>query len=99
MKDSLGHEEKALRRSVSEVLHYIWDPIGVSGVVYARDEYNGYVDQVCAILWRQGDAAEVSAYLEWVAAECMGCIDTKERSDLAAEKLVEWRSAVTRKPV
>ena len=35
-----------LHRRTDEVLHYIWDPIGVSGVPTARDEYSGYVPRL-----------------------------------------------------
>ena len=96
MKEIHGPEERALHRAVGEVLHYTWDPIGVAGVVGARDEYDGYVNDVCEILWQHVDAKAVSAHLERIATEYMGLPDSKERCDLAAEKLLEWRSAVTR---
>jgi len=96
MKASLGPEEKALHRAVGEVLHYVWDPIGVAGVVSAREEYDSYVSDVCAVLWQQADAAAVSEYLERIATDYMGLSGCRERSDIAAEKLLEWRRAVTR---
>ena len=37
--------EEFNRRS-DEVLHYLWDPIGVAGTVMARDEYTGYVPRL-----------------------------------------------------
>jgi hypothetical protein len=99
MDDSRGPEERALHRVVGEVLHYVWDPIGVAGVVHARDEYDGYVAGVCAILWQQPDATVVSEHLERIATEQMELSGTKARSDLAAAKLLEWRVAITREPV
>ena len=33
-----------------EILHYIWDPIGVAGAVMARDEYSGYVPKLVTLL-------------------------------------------------
>ena len=34
--------DEELYRRVDEVLHYLWDPIGVAGIPEARDEYYGY---------------------------------------------------------
>ena len=39
------HDEELYRR-VDEVLHYIWDPIGVAGAPMARDEYYAYLPQI-----------------------------------------------------
>jgi hypothetical protein len=38
----LPHQDELYRRT-DEVLHYIWDPIGVAGVPEARDEYDSYL--------------------------------------------------------
>jgi hypothetical protein len=35
---------------VNEVLHYIWDPIGVRGEPRARDEYDSYAPEVYSLL-------------------------------------------------
>lgn len=96
MTDGWGPEEKALHRAVGEVLHYIWDPIGVAGSVQARDEYDGYIGQVCSLLWQGADARQISEHLVELADRNMGLTDTQARADLAAGKLVEWRDAVTR---
>jgi hypothetical protein len=34
-------DDRDLYRMVDEILHYVWDPIGVAGEARARDEYNG----------------------------------------------------------
>lgn len=96
MIDQLGREEEALRQAVSEVLHYIWDPIGVAGTPQARDEYNGYVDYVCTLLWQGADTSLIAKHLVQIADRQMGLTDTESRADLAAEKLLEWRRAVAR---
>ena len=46
MNKQLSPEHQELYGRVGEVLHYLWDPIGVSGVPQARDEYDSYVPQV-----------------------------------------------------
>jgi hypothetical protein len=85
-----------LRRAVGEVLHYIWDPIGVAGSVEARGEYDGYIAPVCDLLWRRAGAAQISEYLVRLASQDMGLPDTRARANLATRKLLEWRDAVTR---
>lgn len=41
---------RELRQRVSEVLYYLWDPIGVSLIPEARGEYESYVLPVLGIL-------------------------------------------------
>ena len=40
--------ELELYKRCDEVLHYVWDPIGISDVPEARDEYESYLPTV----WR-----------------------------------------------
>ena len=40
--------EAKLYRHCDEILHYIWDPIGVAGRTGARDEYDSYLYTVSA---------------------------------------------------
>lgn len=77
MSPTLGPEAEALQRAVSEVLHYIWDPIGVAGVPEARDEYDGYVGAVFGLLWHGADASELVAHLVGIADASMGLPGTK----------------------
>lgn len=53
----------ALYRAVDEVLHYIWDPIGVSGVPEARDEYQGYLPQVFKLVRERQSEETIANYL------------------------------------
>lgn len=96
MTDKLGPEEKALHRAVGEVLHYIWDPIGVAGSVQARNEYDGYIAQVCSLLWQNASALQISEHLVKLADQNMDLPDTQARADLATRKLLEWRDAIAR---
>jgi hypothetical protein len=38
-------KDKELYRRIDEVVHYLWDPIGVSDVPEARDEYHSYLPE------------------------------------------------------
>ena len=46
MGKKLEPKDEELYRRVDEVLHYILDPIGVSGIPQARDEYYSYLPGV-----------------------------------------------------
>ncbi|WP_249720312.1 hypothetical protein [Pseudoxanthomonas japonensis] len=96
MTPTLGPEAATLHRAVSEVLHYVWDPIGVAGTPEARDEYEGYVDGVCGLLWHGADANAVTAHLVAIADDAMGVRGTQEQAARAAEILLAWRDVVTR---
>jgi hypothetical protein len=50
MGSRMSPKDDALYQAVGEVMHYIWDPIGVAGVPQARDEYYSYVPQVFGLL-------------------------------------------------
>ena len=61
-------DEEILQR-VDEVLHYIWDPIGVSGVPEARDDYRIYGPQVLSLLKNSVSVEKVAQYLNSVAID------------------------------
>ena len=96
MTPTSGPEAHALQRAVSEVLHYVWDPIGVAARPEARNEYDGYVEGVCALLWRGTDVDGLVAYLVDIADTSMGLAGTHARADRAANILLTWRDIVTR---
>lgn len=45
---------------IGEILHYLWDPIGVRGIPEARDEYDSYVAHVGALLERGGGKRDIT---------------------------------------
>jgi len=96
MSCNLEAGQVSLRQAVGEVLHYLWDPIGVAGVPQARDEYEGYVDPICDLLHRDVDMSLIAAHLVWIADQCMGLSGTEDRAELAARRLLDWRDALAR---
>jgi hypothetical protein len=85
-----------LRRAVGEVLHYIWDPIGVAGSPHARDEYDGYVEPICNLLWRGADHATLVRHLLQISEQQMGIPHRLEEAERAADKLLQWREIAAR---
>jgi hypothetical protein len=72
-------------RRIGEILHYMWDPIGVRGIPQARDEYDGYVHQVFAHLERGAPESEISQLLASITAERMGLEKTEAAAKHDAE--------------
>jgi hypothetical protein len=84
-----------LYQRVDEVLHYIWDPIGVAGMPMARDEYYAYLPTVFSLLTQDGgDDEKIAEYLIYVATERMGLRETKERALEIAAILQDWKAAI-----
>lgn len=96
MADTFEPGQMSLRQAVGEVLHYVWDPIGVAGVPQARDEYDGYVDDICNMLCQDSDASSLARHLVCIADQQMGVVGTEERAEFAGRRLVEWRDALAR---
>lgn len=87
-------QEKALYQRVDEVLHYIWDPIGVSGVPEARDEYYSYLPTVFQLLMHGDRAEAIAEYLSSVSRESMGLGGNRSRDFDVAETLINWRDNI-----
>ena len=94
MSKRLSDGQLALQRAVSEVLHYLWDPIGVAGCVHARDEYDGYADHVFSLLCQRVKAPVIADYLVSLEVGGMGIDANRQRAAEVAEKLLEWRDAL-----
>lgn len=87
----MRHLDSRLSVVVDEVLHYLWDPIGVSGDPWARDEYQSYIGPVLAMLSSGASESEIAYRLSQIVVEQMGLNACSERSSAAALALVKWR--------
>ena len=93
--DRSGRRED-LHAAVAEVLHYLWDPIGVRGIPQARDEYDGYVAGVVGLLESDAAVPVISEHLQQLAEEWMGLPRHADRANEVAAVLVEWREFFAR---
>lgn len=91
MGRKLPPREAELYKRCDEVLHYVWDPVGVAGVPGARDEYNAYLPQVFSRLRDEVEPARIVEYLTSVEVEGMGLAPNRERAKAVVEQLIEWR--------
>ncbi len=93
---SQRYEQELLMR-VNEVLHYMWDPIGVRGEPNARDEYDSYVSGVCSLLHNGATAEEIATHLDEIATERMGLGSNMAHSHATAQKLLDWRTTLLKR--
>jgi len=88
-----------ITRRIGEILHYMWDPIGVRGVPEARDEYDSYIAQVFSLLERAASDSEVAGFLTKTSTETMGMTGTQEasRHDLEISRLLIQHFGIIKK--
>lgn len=83
-------DHNAIRSMVRKILLTEWDPIEVSGIPEAQDEYNVYADALSGMMTNQTLSADVVAqYLFEIATEHMGLShpELAERCDRAARAI------------
>ena len=83
-----------LAQRVGEVLHYVWDPIGVSGIPQARDEYDIYVASVVNLLEGRASASALAVHLNSIVVDRMGLQGNLEHSAQVANILLDWHETL-----
>ncbi|WP_243385043.1 hypothetical protein [Geothrix alkalitolerans] len=90
MSPSESNFEQELTRRVDEVLHYIWDPIHVSGIPEARDEYDSYVQPVVRLLLSGATEQVIAEFLARITSETIGMSTNLKQENEASEALTNW---------
>jgi hypothetical protein len=85
-----------LERCVSEILFYVWDPIGVNGMAACRDEYDGYVPLIVAYLRRNRNEFSLNAVMMHLVQNEIGYGNYKaprrtHQHREALRALLEWQ--------
>jgi len=94
MDGKLYPKYQALYRAVDEVLHDVWDPIGVSGVPHAREEYLGYLPDVLGLLLNGATEKSIATYLGEVVTNRMGLSANPSHDREVASALIDWKDAL-----
>ena len=84
---------------VSEILFYVWDPVGVCPNPSCRNEYDGYVCILSIYLAKEYSKDRLRRLMLYILEEYMALpIDGNEKNqktfDLVIELLIEWRDIV-----
>ncbi len=93
------YQSRENRARVREILMRDWDPISISDVEEAADEYDAYVGHAYVMLMDERASADaIAAYLFEVATDNMGLsadsANLAERSGNAANALVALRAEI-----
>lgn len=68
----LTPNEAELYKSVDEILHYLWDPIGISNEPGARDEYHSYLPEVYELTKDSNCIEKIANYLDDITSKNIG---------------------------
>jgi len=90
----LSPKDLELYQRTDEVLHYLWDPCGVSDAPEARDEYFGYLPVVFNLLKNGAEADAIAKYLFSVETERMGATGNLDSLQKIDWLLVSWRERI-----
>ena len=88
------HKADLLYRLCDEILLYCWDPIRVSGVPEARDEYSSYLPKVFQLVQADDPEEALTEYLISVERDSIGLTPNRERAAHIAQMLVNHREWV-----
>ena len=80
---------------VDEILHYLWDPIGLAGSPCTRDEYSSYVPHVTRLLRTGADAQKITHHLLSLEEVNMGLDADQDNAAQVAKRLIAWREALS----
>ena len=84
---NFAEKAKHYHSLIQEILLKEGDPIGVSHIPEAQDEYNAYVGEVYRLLSRRATQREIFDYLWWVETQHMSLCGDRQRTEKIAEKL------------
>ena len=66
-----------------------WDPIGISQIAEAQDEYDSYVPDVYKLLITRRPKDEIFDYLWTLETQHMGLTGDRQATELFAERLLQ----------
>jgi hypothetical protein len=83
------HRAKSQQDAIRQVLLRDWDPIGVSELPQAQDEYDSYISQIYGMLIRREPRHNLVDFLWWVETEHMGLYGNRQRTERVADLLLQ----------
>jgi len=86
-----------LHQRIDEILHYLWDPIGVAYVPEARGEYASYLPKVFSLLKSNAKANDIAGYLTEITTERMGLSENTVHDRAIATLLLAWEERLQMK--
>jgi len=93
----MNKKDKELIIRVDEILHYLWDPIGISNEPSARDEYTSYVPQIFSMLKSNMGVKDIAEKLDGFAHNEAGVDAKRMNNDTIAEILIDYHEHIFNK--
>jgi hypothetical protein len=90
MGQKLPENERELYKRIDEVLHYLWDPFGVSDVPMARNEYYNYLPEIFRLAKLKSGENEIAEYLNSVLTKHMELDSNIESCKQIAKIIMNW---------
>lgn len=94
MGKKLSEQDNELYKRVDEVLHYIWDPIGICDEPRARDEYYNYLPRVFSLLKSTENGHEITDYLVETERDTMGLVPSRDGAEKVTDILLAYREKI-----
>ena len=94
MKNNYKDRAHIYHESIRRILLHEWDPIGVSRVEEAQDEYDAYVGEIYRMLITRKSEKEISDYLWWLETEHMGLTGDRQKTEYYAKKFKKLPSEI-----
>lgn len=92
MNHKFSKFDDELYRRIDEVIHYMWDPIGISCHPGARDEYHIYLPEIYRLI-KSEEIATLKEYMKEIAATNMSLDDNTQSSiNSAITTMLEWKA-------
>ncbi|SDS98939.1 hypothetical protein SAMN05216271_3287 [Halopseudomonas sabulinigri] len=92
MGKKLPPDQLALYKRIDEIPFYKWDPIGVSDIEEARDEYYSCLPQVFSIALESAQPTKIANYLSEVASGSMGLEGSPEHDLAIAKEIIKAKN-------
>ena len=89
MGEKLNPKEIDLYRFIDEILINEWDPIGVSDIPEARDEYYAFIPQVFKRVINGGSVQSIAKLLRNIEMEDLALLGANTNCKKVAEKIIE----------
>jgi hypothetical protein len=77
-----------LQARIREVLLRDWDPIGVSDITEAVDEYDDYIHEIHGLLIRRESRHRLVDHLWWIETDHMALFGNRSRTEAVADRLM-----------
>ena len=92
------HLDRARRyhEGIRRILLHNWDPIGVSDVAQAQDEYDSYVSKIYGMLIRHEPRHKLVDHLWWIETDNMGLAGDRQRTEATVDRLLGLRDELER---